>query len=240
MILIVDKSQKTASTISDIFYHMGILCGTTTPERAHNEISNRYSAIIFSAPEKMGSIDGIIKNIREYSLGAPVFALSNDIEYINSLSTSESRCFDKVFSSFGDAFNIANEIIGYLFERDKNLIGSYRLAGIDASIYNKASIEYFDEPLQMTKTEIMIIRYLIKCYPTPCKAQDILRFAFKTGKTPEITSIRTHVSAINKTFRAMTGRNMIHSTPRVGYTILTPCNSESLCGEKQMQVQKTF
>ena len=81
---------------------------------------------------------------------------------------------------------------------------------------------YFGKPLPLTKTEAMILKTLIVTYPRPTSAKEVLKYAFKQNKTPEASNIRTHISVINKKFRAVAERNLIALTVGEGYVILTP------------------
>ena len=52
--------------------------------------------------------------------------------------------------------------------------------------------------------------------------EDILRYAYRESKYPEVSNIRTHISIINKKFRNLSNRNLIEMTFGTGYRILTP------------------
>jgi hypothetical protein len=59
-------------------------------------------------------------------------------------------------------------------------------------------------------------------------ASEILKYAFRQSRLPDISNVRTHVSVINKKFRAMRGENLIGFEEGRGYVILTP---DVLAGE---------
>ena len=101
------------------------------------------------------------------------------------------------------------------------LSAHYRLAGIDASCSNER-VDVFDKAIAFTKTETMILRYLIAYYPTPQSAKRIVKYAYKPTKKPEISSIRTHISVMNKKFREKFGHSLISASEGGGYTVLTP------------------
>ncbi|MBQ9069852.1 MAG: helix-turn-helix domain-containing protein [Clostridia bacterium] len=226
MILIIDKSLKNAATISDIFHYMGIVSGISAPERAVNEISNRYHAILIPSPERIPAHEELIRSLRTYSLGAPIFALTSNI----SDPGFDVTLFDKVFDNNSTSSSVAVSILKYQDSRVMKFIGNYLLAGIDASIFQN-SVTYFDIPISFTKTETMILRYLISAYPNRAKAEDILKYAFKFENKPEITNIRTHISSINKKFNNLTGRNLIFSEARLGYIIA--CTADSPYAKKE-------
>ena len=74
----------------------------------------------------------------------------------------------------------------------------------------------------------MIVKYLIRTYPRPTSAEEILRYAYRESRTPEISNIRTHISIINKKFRKLTERNLIEMSFGKGYRVLTPEVAEAL------------
>ena len=86
----------------------------------------------------------------------------------------------------------------------------------------EGGVNYFDTRINFTKTEAMILRYLIRSYPLPKNAESILKYSFRPSRTPEPASIRTHISIMNKKLEAATGRRMIILEPGRGYLITTP------------------
>ena len=117
-------------------------------------------------------------------------------------------------------------IDSHCIRRGKRAIGSYSLAGIDAGCDLRLPT-YFDKEIPLTKTETMILRYLIRIYPRKAKAVEILCHAFKSGRDPEVASVRTHISVMNKKFKKEFGKNLISSFEGGGYTVLTPEYSEN-------------
>ena len=116
---------------------------------------------------------------------------------------------------------LASKIIEYSRLNSKESIGDYRLAGFDASC-DVVGVNYFFQKVNLTKTEAMILRYLIRSYPIPQKSEDILKYAFKASRLPDKSSIRTHISIMNKKFVSHLGDKMIVSVSHDGYRILTP------------------
>ena len=62
----------------------------------------------------------------------------------------------------------------YQREHRLPILGEYILAGLDVSAYSHGA-SYFEEDFPLTKTEAMIIRYLIRCYPAKAKSKNILK-----------------------------------------------------------------
>ncbi|MBR2930344.1 MAG: winged helix-turn-helix domain-containing protein [Clostridia bacterium] len=87
----------------------------------------------------------------------------------------------------------------------KEPLGSYTGGGIDASV-DAAGVFCSGERIPLTRTETMIVRYLIHRSPRSATAEEILAHAFRQTRAPEPTSVRTHISIINKKFRETVGR----------------------------------
>lgn len=218
MLLIIDKKQADANTISDIFKYMGIVSYGTTPENASLEFSNRHSAILFINPELNEGTKALIKSFKTYSLCSSIFAVITPSDYNTESEKEILRLFDKTFDADISSSKIVCDIAEYQAEAKKSQIGVYRLAGIDASV-SCSSAMYFDTPIPLTKTEVMILRFLISSHPIAKGSRDILKYSFRSGKAPESSSIRTHVSSINAKFMSTISKRMILSEPGVGYYI---------------------
>lgn len=218
MLLVIHKNQSSADTVSDIFNFMGILSYGTTPEHLMSVLSNRYRAVLFVHPERISAIKEIVQLVKSFSLDAPVFAISKKERYDFTDKPDIYSLFDKVLPDGSLSSKLIYEILTYQNEAGRVPIGTYRLAGIDVSV-NKSQSTYFDEPVNLTKTEAMILRFLIASYPIAQNTREILKYSFKRGKTPEPSSIRTHVSSINKKFTEVAKKRIISREHGKGYTI---------------------
>ena len=215
MILIVDTNKRRADSIADIFYYMGIISRAVTPTAAFAEISPLYRAVIISGPNDFPDVKDFKNKLTSYS-SAPIYSISND--------ANDARWRDLFRISFNDnaySSSVAVRIANDLKACDLPAIGTYRLAGIDASC-DLSSATALGKALPFTKTELMILRYLTVAYPTPQTPNKILKYAFKPGKMPDISGIRTHISIMNKKFRALLDRRLIITIPEQGYVIATP------------------
>lgn len=221
MILFIDNSLERAQTAAEIFNFMGIISLGKAPKEALSEINNRYRAVIISHPEATADIEALVRNLRQLSLGAPIFALTS--ERAAKIRSAEIFClFDDTFFVSEPSTEIYAAVVRCIKDRGLPMPGEYKLSGIDASV-NLDTVYYFNKPLTFTKTETMILRYLLRSYPLPVSAAEILAHAYKPGKTPEVANVRTHVSIINKKFRHAFGRNIIaRSDAASGYLIATP------------------
>ena len=213
MILIIDKNKKRGQTIAEIFHFMGILSFSTLAHEAASEISTEYRAILISEPTALPDYKDYLYNLRKYSYNIPIFALSSEVK--------EPEGFDGVFPEDISSSLLLSKIISYQESMGLPSLGKYLLAGIDAGC-DLGEVRHFSEGMKMTKTETMIIRYLIVTYPRPMNAEKILKHTHKQAKLPAPSAIRTHISKINSKFYSHRGRNLIVSVPGAGYTVLTP------------------
>ena len=215
MVLIINSSKRKARAIGDIFYYMGIPSYAATPDEALSEISCLYRAALVIDPEDLPDTESFIEKLRSYSSLMPVFAITD------SISDRYRGLFDMVLPSDIYSSKLVEEIVRFQKQRSLPLTSQYKLAGIDASC-DTETVSVFDRSVAFTNTETMILRYLIISYPIPQDSKSILRYAFKPLRKPEPTSIRTHVSVMNKKFRETRGKNLIVAVPSEGYVISTP------------------
>lgn len=213
MILVISRNKKLTSSFTEAFHFMGILSCGTTPTEALGEISLLYRAIVILEPDALPDHEDFVFRLREYA-NVPIFAISNG-------TISNKDIYDDVFTLNGYSANLISKMV----TKSKNLgykcVGDYRLAGIDATA-DKPCVTYFDTPLPLTKTECMILRFLMRSYPEPSSSSQILKYAFKSSRRPEAAGVRTHISAINKKFKEITGRKLIIRLHGAGYSVLTP------------------
>ena len=214
MVLIISSSKKRAQLINDIFYYMGVISHAVTPSEAYSEFSGIYRAALVIEPDSLPDAEDFVTKLRSYACDVPIFAISDTKNY-------SEKIFDGSFQGSIYSSTLVEEIVRYQSEHRLPLSAHYRLAGIDASCTNER-VSVFDKAVSFTKTETMILRYLIACYPTPQNAKRIVKYAYKPTKKPEISSIRTHVSVMNKKFRELTGKNLFLAMDKEGYVVSTP------------------
>lgn len=229
MLLIISQSKKTARSLAEAFHYMSILSYGATPHEALSEISNLYRAVLIINPDEFPDILDYVNRIKSYKSDIPIFAIL-DGEAPSYYPDLFEACFTRSIS----APSIASKIISHANQNNLLGIGDYYLAGFDASSHT-VGVYYFHTKLSLTKTEAMILRYLIRSYPIPQKAESILKYAFKSSRSPEPSSIRTHLSLMNKKFEESIGIKMISLEPGRGYVILTPeyvYNKKSVSSEQ--------
>ncbi len=217
MILIIDKRQRERSAVAEMFHYMGILSYAADPAEALAEISPLYSAVLFSSLSGIADVPDYLDRLRAYC-EVPIFALE-DYEY--ELSSEVLERLDGVFSSGMYSSSIAVAISRRTVDFHGNVLGEYRLAGIDASV-ELPEVLFLGQSVPLTKTERMILRYLIRAYPTAASPREILKYAFRGSRAPEPSSVRTHISVMNRKFREYFGRPLTLPGQGTGYAIATP------------------
>ena len=212
MILIIDKSRKNGNSLADAFKYMGIIARAETPDKATSELSTFYRFIIISDPGTLPDEREYVRLLHSYLADVPILALTSG-------ATDGGMPYDLTVSDKRPPAALYRLICGFCRERGIRPPGDYLMSGIDASV-DLGFVTYFSEVVTLTRTESMILRVLMRTYPSPMKPSDILKYAFSQSKLPDPTSIRTHICAINKKFRVFSGRNQIVSTDS-GYVIMT-------------------
>ena len=216
MILIIHQSLKKAKEAADIFYYMGSPAVAKRPKEALSEISLIYRAVLLCHPSALPSPEEYVSGLRGYSGGVPIFALCEDVD-----DFAISDIFDSYFKADDYSSKIFMEILAYQTEHSLPLLGNYTLAGLCLDCDAKQA-SFCDKAIHFTRTEAMILRYLIRTYPESVDVHHILRYAMRPGNLSEPSNIRTHIYGINRKFLEITGRRLISSLPGEGYRILTP------------------
>ncbi|MBQ8689246.1 MAG: winged helix-turn-helix domain-containing protein [Clostridia bacterium] len=213
MILIIDNRKRAARNLADMFSYMGFLCAAATPSEALSTVSTLYRAIIVTSPTALIDKADYLRRLRSYAPDIPIFAMTDD----ESLVSEE--LFDCTLDKNAFAAKLAERVMDYCDSRALDIPGHYSLAGLDVSADLNCAM-YFDKVLPFTKTECMILRYLVRSYPRTVNAESILHAVYRPSKMPDVANIRTHVSIINKKFRQVTGRSLIQQSFGEGYKLL--------------------
>ena len=214
MILVIDESKKAAVNLAGAFSYMGFLSVGVTPSEATREISPLYRAVVVTSLPRITSPKELVDKLRMIS-SAPIFSITD------KPGGECAEIFDKEIKRGAYAAVIAERLIEYCDAHELPIPGHYTTLGIDASAdLNGAS--YLWQALPFTKTECMILRFLIRAYPTPVSADRILKYAYRPARRPDAANIRTHISIMNKKFREVTGRSLIEAEFGEGYRIIAP------------------
>ncbi len=216
MILIIHPKLKNAKQTAEIFYYMGIPAVARRPKEALSEASLIYRAVLIECPSELPCPEEYLARLSLLCGNTPIFSLC-ELPADKALSPLFAMSFDK--DSYSST--ILAKIRRMQRECGLPLLGSYSLAGLCLDC-DARSPHYCDEPIAFTKTEAMILRYLIRTYPEPISVHHLLRYAMRPESLSEPASIRTHIWSINRKFEQRTGRRLIESLQGEGYRILTP------------------
>ena len=217
MILVISKSKKNSSRYAEALNTMGYLAYGVTSALALKELSPRYKAILVFDADIIAGVDIFLKNLSTSPLKIPIFAVGN-VNHEN---------FSEIYPNTTLLSTVIKKITRYLVLNELPVIGKYKCAGFDCSSELR-DVYYFDKKIILTKTEKMILRYLCRSYPLPVTAKDIIQYAIKPSHTPEPSSIRTHISKMNKKFKETISRPMIEHSEQGGYIIITPENKREI------------
>lgn len=216
MVMIVHRKRLAARTVSDLFYYMNILSRPLIPSEAFSEISLMYRAVIVLDPETLPEPREFVTRLKSYASTVPVFAVGDNLAGFKELDAFDGHFKYSCFSA-----RLAWYMANHCKKNKLPCLGEYKGAGLNATC-DLENVKYFNDDLILTKTEAMIVRLMIRAYPLPMKAADILKYSFKQSRLPEPSSVRTHISSINSKFRALAGRKLIVMLKDEGYTLLTP------------------
>ena len=217
MILVISKSKQNSSRYAEALNTMGYLAYGVTSALALKELSPRYKAILVFDADIIAGVDIFLKNLSTSPLKIPIFAVGN-VNHEN---------FSEIYPNTTLLSTVIKKITRYLVLNELPVIGKYKCAGFDCSSELR-DVYYFDKKIILTKTEKMILRYLCRSYPLPVTAKDIIQYAIKPSHTPEPSSIRTHISKMNKKFKETISRPMIEHSEQGGYIIITPENKREI------------
>lgn len=213
MILIINKSRKDAESLAAAFRYMGVVARGETPERACFELSPQYRAILIDEPRNLPDESEYVSRIRSFISDIPIIALTENADLLKAR-------YEAIAKRSTTASQLYHTICDVCNADGKYPPGEYMLAGINASV-QQGVVTYFSAPIPLTKTERLILRFLIRTYPSPIGPKAILKHAFSQTKAPEASSIKTHVCSINSKFKKHFNRNLIVSLDG-GYVVMTP------------------
>ena len=193
MILIIDKSKANAKRFADSLYYLGIPTLALTPSEAFTRVSTEFRAIIILNPDTLADVDDYIRRIKSYVFNTPIFTIfphPSRFEY--------SYLFDGVYQNISVSELLFN-IREYCKRSHLKPPGDFKISGIDVSVSLKEPT-FLWNPIYLTKTEKMILRVFIACYPRTLSAKEILALAFKKSRVPELSNVRAHICIIDCIF----------------------------------------
>lgn len=213
MVLIVSQKLKVAVEWSDAFYYMNILSYPCTPSAALNEISTSYNAVLIIEPNELPDAADFVRKLKNHT-DVSVFAVSD-----NPKDCKSRHVFDKVFTSAILSGNLAAQMLTYVRKKGVREFGSYVRRGLDIRCTERTPA-YFLKYIKLTKTERIILSYLIVARHEHQHPNKILKYAFRYNRKPSVGCVRAHIAKINKKFEEQMECKIIGSEPGVGYYII--------------------
>ena len=198
-----------------MFFYIGIPATAIDYKSALSENYDAYSAIIIINPEKINGTEEIISKLHSGKEKPAVFALCDDKQYIEKTRGIFSKILDRATYSP----MLFDTIAAFTKKNNRNSPGIYKLCDINASL-NLPNTLYKNVSIPFTKTENMILRVLIRFYGKPVSSSEILKYAFRQSRVPELSNVRTHISIMNKKFRSKTNKNLIKLSSGKGYELI--------------------
>ena len=205
MILVTDTTPSRREAFAEMLYYMGLLAYPVSPEEIFSELDKKYSVLLFCSTDGIEDAEEMARLARE-RYGVTVAALGEGVEFDVSFP----------ISTYPPA--VASGISDSRIRRAQRPIGEYTLGELDASVSTRFTA-YRGTPIELTRTESMILRYLIRVYPCPATPSEILKYAFRQSRAPELPSVRTHISVMNKKFRRAFGASLTEGSAGNGYVL---------------------
>ena len=214
MVLIISKDSKSRETIAEMFHYMGVVSECVSTADALKRACPMHHGVLLVGRNILPDPVDYVSRLRSYVGKAPIFAIREDIV------DADYSIFDAVYANSVYSSTVVTDMQKLAKERSVKAPGDYRLAGLDACIDIK-DVLFLGKNLGLTRTECMIMRYLILSYPKGAGPKDILEHAFRSRRLPDVSCVRTHISSINKKFNELRGHYIICSE-KDGYKIMTP------------------
>lgn len=212
MILVISNSQKKANILADMFRYMGILSIATTPYKALSRMAPVYRAAIIINPEELPDYKDYVDRLQSYSPQTPAFAMTSENQIL------ADGIFDGRISSTAYAASILKQLVDFSSAMRLHPPGDYKNFLINLSP-NQPTPIILGKRINLTKTECMVLRYLMQTHPQPAKPEEIISHVYNPSKAPNESNIRTYISVINQKATKALGWKIIRSVPKEGYTI---------------------
>ena len=218
MVLIIDGDKVISAAIADMLYYMGIPCAVSAKPIKTTQISNIYDAVIFTEPCRRSTDIELVRAVRFLTLGAPSIAVVSSAE---RLSFEERALFDVIASPQLTPQSLLEMLKDCCSKNPDKIPGNYVAPCLNASSRIN-DVRYMGDSLGVTRSEAMIIRTLTRTHPLSVDSKTILRHAFRQGKAPDPSGIRTHICSINKKFLFLFGKRLIEADESGRYSLALP------------------
>ena len=211
MILVISSNGKSARALSDMLYHMGVLSFGIDENSFSDKNLNYLKAAVFLEPELLIKKREIAENIKAAKKDAVRL-------FVGSTEPTDENLFDAKLERGAFAAEIYELLSNEARKKGLCPPGKYGVGDFQADSKLPSTI-YREAPLPFSKTENMILRAVICAYPEPISAKDILRYAFRNSRLPEISNVRTHICIMNKKFRALFEKPLCELISPLGYRL---------------------
>ena len=199
MILIYGKNKNLCLSAREIFLGMGYISevsdSETMPEARH------HGVILLGRDEPYAGRE-FLQKIRTGSPKMPIIAMREDLHTV-------SLAVDAVFPCSLSVAHTVRQLEEIAMARGCTRIGEYSAGELSAVVGE--AITLYGEAVEMTKAEGAILRALLAVYPVGLSVEEIARLAFRTGREPSASGVRTHISAINRRLRTVAGESLLFS-----------------------------
>lgn len=199
MILIYGKNKNLCLSAREIFLGMGYISevadGEALPKARH------HGVILLGRDEPYAGRE-LVRKIRTAFQKMPIIAVREDLHTV-------SGEVDAVFPCSLSVAYAAREMERIAAARGCTPIGRYAVGGLSATVGE--AITLYGETVELTKAEGAILRALLAVYPSGLSAEEIAGLAFRGGREPSSSGVRTHISAINRRLRAVARESLLLS-----------------------------
>lgn len=210
MILIIGKNRCPVLSARDIFFGMGIITEACEPSEARDRLCARHNAVVAVGRDLGMAAAELLDIIRRARPKIPIIALREDF------CSPEAVGFDAVYPGALYCALAVKRLCELAAERDLRAVGDYSLFGLSARAGERVLFD--NEELPLTKSEAAVLRTVIAFFPDTVYADVIRTLAFRNGREPSESGVRTHISAINKKLSAA-GAELSICAGGCGYTL---------------------
>ena len=199
MILIYGKNKNLCLSAREIFLGMGYISEVADGEALPKA---RHHGVIILGREGEFAGREFVQKLRTWAPKMPIIAVREDLLTVSGGVDAVLPC------SLSVAY-AAREMDRIAAARGCTPIGRYMAGGLSAVVGEAISL--YGESVELTKAEGAILRALLAVYPSGLSAGEIAGLAFRGGREPSSSGVRTHISAINRRLRAVGGENLLLS-----------------------------
>ena len=189
MLLLIGRDVRAVMSVRDIFFGMGIITETVTPAGAAERISHRHSAVVAVGRELGIGAGELLCRIRSAGANIPTVAIRDDV------LSAEASLFDAVFPGSLYCAGVIARVCEIAQKRGIKEPGRY---GFDRIIRHGTALSVGGESIPITKTECAVTSVVMAFSPFSVSGEDIRTLAFRSGREPSLSGVRTHISAVNR------------------------------------------